>query len=387
MIPVNMPVVGQDYKTGTLIEWRKDEGEAVEKGEVILVVESEKAAFDVEAEESGVLIKKLYQEGEEAEVLTPVAYIGQPGEQTEADSVDISDEDTASVKTAGEADLKFSSLKNKKIKASPVARRIAREMSVDLSMISGSGPGGRIIKKDVTALAEASDSVTPGGDREIPYSRIRRKIASRLTESWTAKPHFSLVRDVDMESAMRFREEYGLANSVKISVNDLVVFAVSRVLKDFPRLNCHVSGNGIIEKGTVNIGIAVAVNDGLFVPVIENAAELSPAEIAGKSRSLIREVRTGKYQTGQAGTFSVSNLGAHNITMFTPIINPPEAAILGIGAVERRAIARGTFLGTGLMMTVSLVCDHRAVDGLYGAQFLEAFQEVLSSLRPGKDGL
>jgi pyruvate dehydrogenase E2 component (dihydrolipoamide acetyltransferase) len=381
MIPVKMPVVGQDYKTGTLIEWRKEEGDTVEKGDVILVVESEKAAFDVEAEESGVLLKKLYREGDEAEVLTPVAYIGRPGETVdeEAAAPAVSTKTPSSETSAGEADLDITSLKNIKIKASPVARRIAREKRIDLSEVRGTGPAGRIIKKDV---------LKHGGTEaagEVPFSRIRGTIAARLTESWTTKPHFSLVRDIDMESAMKFREEYSLMHSVKISVNDLAVYSVSRALKNFPLLNSHVTDRGIIKKEKINIGIAVSISDGLLVPVIENAGTLSLSQIARRSRELISEARSGGYQGGAPGSFSISNLGAQGIKVFTPIINPPETAILGIGAAERRVTSRGTFIGTSIMMTVSLVCDHRAVDGLYGARFLEDLQNVLSGLRPGKE--
>lgn len=287
MEPILMPVIGHDIPKGQIVRWHKQENESVEKGEVILEVESEKASFEVEAERSGVILKILHEEGDEVDVLQPVGYIGSPEEQYEEAPQDA------------------------KIFASPLARRVAREYGVDLKEISGTGPHGRIIKKNVLQAVGA----TPGREAQVPqthgastateaaggraaqtpadqsiegerisFSGHRQAIADRLTKSKQHIPHFYLYMDIDMESALCWRWYYNQKYEVHVTINDMVIHAVAEVLREFSNLNAHVTADSITVLEHINIGVAVAVEQGLLVPVIQDADkkpinELSATEI------------------------------------------------------------------------------------------------------------
>jgi pyruvate dehydrogenase E2 component (dihydrolipoamide acetyltransferase) len=330
---VIMPQVGQDIETATIVDWVKQENDPIQKGDIIATVESDKAAFDVEAYESGVLLKILYKKGDEVKVLTPIAYIGQPGETKR---------------------------EHKDPAASPSARRLAREKGIDLKTVTGTGPGGRITKEDVLKAAEST--IGTEADEVIPFSPMRARIAERLTHSKQTIPHFILFTDIDMTEANTWRKQFNENQGVKITVTDMVVKALASTLCEFPHMNAHVAHDKIILKKAVNVGVAVSVADGLAVPVIAEANTKTLIQISQESRQ---------------NTEAVSNLGMHVVDMFLPIINPPECAILALGqAVEKPAVVNGA-LCIRRIMTATLACDHRAVDGTDAARFIEAIKHHL----------
>ncbi len=393
MVPIIMPQIGQDITKGSIIEWRKRENDPVQKGEVILVVESEKAAFDVEAEESGVLLKILYAEGEQVQVLEPVGFIGRPGESVSAAGKEGETEraTTASAADTGPSAQPARERKDageQKLTASPSARRIAQQRGISLERIRGrgTGPRGRIIKRDVLAcLEQLPQAETPAPtkpeavrkDREIPFSKVRRITADKLTLSKQTIPHFYLFSDVDMEEAMAWRAELNRGRNTRVTVTDLIVLATARALREYDGMNAHVGRDKITIKGRINIGLATATQDGLLVPVIEDTDEKDILAISQLVKRNAELARRGKMAGPAAGSFTVTSLGMLGVDRFLPIINPPECAILGVGAIEPRVVPSGSFIGVRKMMTLSLACDHRAVDGTYAARFLGRLKEIL----------
>jgi pyruvate dehydrogenase E2 component (dihydrolipoamide acetyltransferase) len=373
---VIMPQVGQDIETATIVEWIKKENDPIQKGDIIATVESDKAAFDVEAYESGLLLKILYKEGDEVKVLTPIAYIGQPGEKIVTDTPAT---DTPSAPAADNIAQPTSEPKreHKGPIASPSAKRLAREKGIDLKTVTGTGPGGRITKEDVLNVTEST--IGTEADEVIPFSPMRAKIAERLTHSKQTIPHFILFTDIDMTEANAWRKQFNESQGVKITVTDMVVRAVASTLFEFPHMNAHVAHDKIILKKAVNIGVAVSVTDGLAVPVIAEANTKTLTQISQESRKNTEAIRKGKLLTNAIGSFTVSNLGMHAVDKFVPIINPPECAILALGrAVEKPTVVNGT-LCIRHIMTATLACDHRAIDGTDAARFMEAIKHYLEN--------
>lgn len=382
--PIMMPQVGQDVETGVIVEWRVKENDQVEKGDVIALVESDKATFEVEAYESGTLLKILYNAGEEAKVLEPIAYIGQQGEKIEQQPEPASAEaapTTASKKAEDETQISQSPKEGASV--SPSAKRIARQHDIDLAKIKGTGPKGRITKQDVLdAIESAGDTGQPAvaGDQEIPFSKMRKRIAERLTKSKQTIPHFYLSIDVDMTAACRARADYNKQAQDKITFNDIIVKAVATGLAEFGALNTHSAEDKTILRKNINIGVAVSVDDGLLVPVIPDADQKSIQEISHISRDNAEGAKKGILKAQAVGTFTVSNLGMYSVNGFLPIINPPECAILGVGNIEKRAVALDdNSVGVRDIMTLALACDHRVVDGTYAAQFLNVVKNHLEN--------
>lgn len=371
---VIMPQVGQDIETATIVDWIKKENDPIQKGDIIATVESEKAAFDVEAYESGVLLKILYKEGDEVRVLTPIAYIGQPGEKVATDAPTTDSPSTPAADNIAPS-IAEPICEHRGPVASPAARRLAREKGIDLKTVTGTGPGGRITKEDVLNAAEST--IGPEAEEVIPFSPLRAKIAERLTHSKQTIPHFILFADIDMTEANTWRKQFNESQGVKITVTDMIVKAVASTLCEFPHMNAHVAYNKIILKKAVNIGVAVSVTDGLAVPVITEANTKTLIQISQESRKNTEAIRKGKLLSNSIGSFTVSNLGMHAVDMFVPIINPPECAILALGqAVEKPAVVNGA-LCIRHIMTATLACDHRAVDGTDAARFMETIKHHL----------
>jgi len=399
-----MPVIGQDIPTGIVLEWLKEEGDPIEKDELIAAVQSEKADFDVEAPASGILLKILKKVGEEAEVLTPIGYIGEPGEvykervkkediaSMAKEDLPVRPGDPESVKIINKAG------EDKGI-ASPLARKVAREGSISLEMITGTGPNGRIIKKNVLAaigttgalsqkynsIPEQGTSVqktsqvlsVEDGDRRESYSRVRQVIADRMTHSARDIPHFFLNTDVPMDGVVNWRTSANNVRSANITFTDIIVHAAAIALGEFPRLNAHAGNSEIVYKKRINIGVAVATDDGLRVPVIPDADQKDILTISTEIKEKSVLALDGKLDLNTRGTFTISSLGMYGITSFQPLINPPETGILAIGKIEDRIIAMENAMAFRKMMTVTLACDHRAVDGAYGAEFLKRFSEIM----------
>jgi pyruvate dehydrogenase E2 component (dihydrolipoamide acetyltransferase) len=371
---VIMPQVGQDIETATIVDWIKKENDPIQKGDIIATVESDKATFDVEAYESGVLLKTLYKEGDKVRVLTPIAFIGQPGEKV------VTDATLTDTPSAPAADNIAPSMAEPKCEhrgpvASPSARRLARAKSIDLKTVTGTGPGGRITKEDVLNAAEST--IGTEAEEVIPFSPMRAKIAERLTHSKQTIPHFILFANIDMTEANTWRKQFNESQGVKITVTDMIVKAVASTLCEFPHMNAHVAHDKIILKKAVNIGVAVSVTDGLAVPVITEANTKTLIQISQESRKNSEAIRKGKLLSSSIGSFTVSNLGMHAVDMFLPIINPPECAILALGqAAEKPAVVNGA-LCIRHIMTATLACDHRAVDGTDAARFMETIKHHL----------
>ena len=373
-IAVNMPQIGQDINKGVIREWYVGEGEQVEEGDILATVESEKAAFEVEALESGILIKILFEVGQEAEVFKPIAYIGVPGEQIPETS-DIEPSRDAEPLKADSRDPSPGPSDNRKIFASPAVKRIAREHNISLEKIIGSGPEGRIIKRDLLPYLEGK------GDQALPFSPTRKSIARRLTQSKQHIPHFYLSRNINVSGMLSERKKYNDAHTNKLSINDLIIYAVAFSLREFPKLNAHVQDDKIILIGNINIGMAVIIEDGLLVPVIPDADKKSLDEISRYSKEIIQKAQQGIMQSGSPGSFTVSNLGMYGISEFQAIINPPESAILSVGTVEKRAVPDGQGVQFADYMTFGLACDHRVIDGAYGARFLALLAKKLENLK------
>jgi len=383
---VNMPQIGQDITRGVIREWYVSEGDQVEQGDILATVESEKAAFEVEALDSGTLIKILYQVGQEAEVFKPIAYIGVPGEKVP----ETLDYEPASrdpePSEAGTRNSSTDTADSRKIFASPAVKRMAREHHISLAEVKGSGPEGRIIKRDLLQYMEGeneqpSDDQGMPGDQVIPFSPARQSMARRLTQSKQNIPHFYLSRHINVSGMLAMREKYNQQHPARVSINDLIVYAVAGSLREFPKLNAHVQDRQIILKGNINIGIAVIVEDGLLVPVIPDADRKSPGEISTYAKEIIQKAQQGIMQGGPPGTFTVSNLGMYGISEFQAIINPPESAILSVGNMEKRAVPGQQGVHFADHMTFGLACDHRVIDGAYGARFLELLSHKLENLK------
>jgi len=401
--PLNMPQVGQDIPKGRIVQWRIAEGEPVRKGEVVLEVESEKAAFEVEATDEGVLLKQVYSPGDEAPVFEPVAWVGAPDEEVPDDAAPATPEEGGEVEeaVAGRAPVPASAPASTsaaavaappstgRVFASPSARRIARERGLDLAGIAGSGPSGRVIKRDVLGAVPTATAAAPSAgagiaprveddDEVLPFDRMRRAIADRLLASRQTIPEFTVEREVDLTALLAWRAVRNQGAATKVSINDLILRATARALRAWPALNSHVAQDRVVLKRRINLGVAVAVEGGLLVPVLERADELRLEEIAIRGRELADGARAGRVDPAAIGTFTISNLGAAGVDRFQAIINPPECAILAVGAVKDRVVAVGDLFGVRKMLTLTLSADHRAVDGAYAAGFLADLAEHLA---------
>jgi len=381
VIAINMPQVGQDIPSARIVEWRKAENDPVEKGEVVLLVESDKATFEVEAEEGGILLKILHEQDEEVEIFQPLGYIGQPGEGLDESALEpLEDAAAASVQPLVETSAAATArVPDGGVVASPSARRVARERGLNLATFSGTGPGGRIVKRDVVAAdAGVSPQLSPG-DTVVPFGKMRRRIAERLTMSQQTVPTFTLYTDVDMTETAHWRRRLNERPGTHVTVTDLIIKASADALRAFERMNAHVYADRMVVRGRVNVGVAVAVADGLLVPVIPDADAVSLQETSELSRKVGEAAARGVIVTDAVGTFTVSSLGMHGVSRFEPIINPPECAILGVGSIEQRVVAADGAIRLRDMMAVTLTCDHRAVDGAYAAAFLKQIRTNLES--------
>jgi len=388
-----MPQIGQDVVTGVITSWYKKVGDPVKSGEVIATVEGDKAAFDIEADASGVLLQIVIAEGQEGSVLEPIGYIGEPGEVPPVDSS--SALQPAAISSDAAEPIEPGEPKRRGgLFASPSARRTAQNMGVDLQDLKGSGPGGRIVKNDVLAAAKkmgtarvsetvpAVEAPTGGSmaeDSVIPFTRMRRTIAERLTLSSTTIPHFYLFQDIDMEEPLQWREQFNRENSTHFTTTAMAVLAAALTLREFPRLNAHVDNNQLVAKARINIGVATATEEGLLVPVIPDADTKDEKALSLEIQTRTGEARQGRLDASVTSSFTVTSLGMYDTQIFLPIIKPPEAAILGVGAAVPRPVAVNGLLGVHRVMTVVLACDHRAIDGAEAARFLSSLKVTFST--------
>jgi len=385
-ISVVMPALEMAQETGKLISWLKKEGETVAKGEPLLEVETDKAVMEIESPGDGVLAGIKVQPGAEVPVGRTIAWIVRPGEAPPAGEAPVESGRRAAATVAPVPALSAASAKpaQRDIKISPKARRLAAERGVDLSRVSGSGPGGEILASDVLGVVESH----PGSLSLPAYgSPISRLMAERTTQSWTTVPHFFVVRDVDAGALSEQRESLApdieQSRGVKLTYTDLLVALVSRVLLNHPRMNASWAGDAIRENADVNMGVAIAVDDGVVAPVIHKAHKADLGEIAVQRRDLTERARAGKLRPSDiaGGTFTISNLGMFGVDAFSAIITPPQAAILAVGRIAERVVPVDGSPGIRPMMTLTLSSDHRVVDGARAAEFLRDVIEAIGNPR------
>ena len=397
---VRLPRLGQGMESGTIVKWLKSEGEPVSKREPLYELDTDKVTQEVEAEADGVLLKIVVPEGE-VEVGRTVAFIGAEGESV-SDAAPETDRREAAGDGNGRAAVEEREppepaepapaapirAAEGRVKASPLARRIAREKGIDLERVQGTGPDGRIIAEDVEKASAAPPAVAPapafepvGEIEEIQLTSTRKTIARRLTEAWQA-PVFQLQVTADMTSVLAVREalvERLREGETKPTVNDVLTKLVARALVRHPAVNAQFLGDRIVRFPSANVGIAVAAPSGLIVPVVRDADRRTIGEIAAARADLVGRAREGKLRLEdlEDGTFTISNLGMFGIDSFTAVLNPPQAAILAVGQVAEQPVVEDGQLVVRPVAHLTLTCDHRAIDGADGAEFLQTLKELL----------
>jgi len=418
---VKLPRLGQGMESGTIVKWLKSEGDQVQKGDALFELDTDKVTQEVEAEASGVLLKIAIPEGE-VEVGKTIGFIGDKGEdvpdagsaggdapvEAPVEAPDSAEKPAAAPKPDAERDRGREASTNGgsgaapqaaepaeqaaapqqeggRIKASPLARRIARERGIELSQVRGTGPDGRIVAEDVER-AEAQPAAAPGaaalpaGEIESrPLSNIRKTIARRLTQAWTV-PAFQLTVDVDMTRATELvAKQRELYPDVRITVTDVLTKVCAQALMRHRDMNVQYTEDVLLVFPSADVGIAVAAPQGLVVPVVRGAERLSIAQIAGVRADLVSRARDGKLRSEdlEGGTFTISNLGMYEVDQFIAVLNPPQASILAVGATSDQVVPRDGELHVLPLMTLTLTCDHRAVDGATGADFLRTIKAFL----------
>ena len=407
---IEMPKLGFDMAEGTLVKWLKAEGEKIEKGDMLADIETDKATLQVESSASGVVFKHLVEANTTVPIASPIAVITAEGEQVDLDKLlggktppaakaaqSQESQPATAAPVAGGAPAGSPSTEGEFVKASPVAKAIAAEKAVNLANLNGSGPGGRIVKRDVEAALQSGSSgstgqivqsspaadinapaqaqIIPGLDTHIPISRLRGAIGKRMQESNQNVPHFFLTRSYDVGSLIQMRKQMneGRDKANKVSVNDFVVRAIALALRQFPNINASISDQEIIQHGNINVGVAVALDNGLLTVVVKNADQKDLDQIGWETGQLSQRARDGKLRNEdiESSTFTISNLGMYGVEEFSAIVNPPEAAILAVGSAQEVPVVEEGILKTGWRMKATLSADHRITDGAEAARFMQ----------------
>ena len=412
---LTMPQMGYDMKEGTLVRWLKAEGEEVSIGEAVAEIETDKAVVEFESTEAGILHKLLVVEGDVVPVGQAVALVGAAGEEVSIDSEVAPSDSLPSVEEEQEIDEPTPAVDTgpsdvpaqepptnlQEVRASPIARRLAAERGVELSQVKGTGPGGRITKKDVLSVEPShaptevpvisSDIESPApaspvsvADEVVPLTRMRAQIARVTTRSKTEIPHFYVTTQIDMSDAMALRRQINdnlKDDGVRVSVNDLIIKACVNTLKKYPKLNAYFSEEGIELHSAINVGIAIAEEDGLTMPAILDCGSKSLAQIAAASDDLIQRTQSGTLQPDEytGGTFSISNMGMFEVTSFAAIIQPPQSAVLAVGTVQKIPVIRDDQVTVSEVMNATLSVDHRVSDGAEGARFIVEVKNQLEN--------
>lgn len=381
---VIMPKLGLTMTEGTIEKWLKEEGDRVEKGEPLVEILTEKINFQYESPASGILRRILHREGEVVPVAAPIAVIADEEEILPEIEAQVSERVVETQGTRPPPSPAKAEEIPKRVFASPIARKIAREKGIDLASLKGSGPGGRIIKADVVeaveriAKEERKPSIAPPApaEKRIPLKGIRKVIAGRMTESFRDIPHFYLAREVEMAALQavreKLREEAEKRSKVRLTLTDLLVKVVATVLRQHPLMNSRIEGADICLLDEINIGVAIALDEGLIVPVLREADRKSVIEISTTLRDLTERARQGKLSLEDVGggTFTLSNMGMLGIDKFNAIINPPECSILAVGRTVEKPVVKAGEIVIRPMTWLTLSADHRIVDGATAALFL-----------------
>jgi pyruvate dehydrogenase E2 component (dihydrolipoamide acetyltransferase) len=413
-VNILMPALSPTMTEGKLARWLKKEGEAIQSGDVIAEIETDKATMEVEAVDDGLLGRILVTEGTEGvKVNAPIAILVAEGEAVPDSATPAATPVTAASEAAPAATQAASSepvasapmapepvTKGNRVFASPLARRIAAQKGIDLGGLAGTGPNGRIVRRDVEAVtpAAAPAAVQPAATpalaiavdaphTAVPNSTIRKVIARRLTEAKSTIPHFYVAIDVELDALLDLRAKLNAASpaegpgAFKLSVNDMLIKAVALTLRRVPKVNASYTEDATILYDDVDVSVAVSIPDGLITPIVRHADRKSLREISEDAKDLIARARAGKLkpQEFQGGSFSISNMGMYGVKEFSAIINPPQAAILAIAAGEKRAVVKGDAIRIATVMTVTLSVDHRVIDGALAAEWISTFRSVVES--------
>lgn len=420
-----MPKMGDAMEEGTLLEWSKKDGDQVKEGDIIGSIQTDKATLDLESPASGILTGFLIKAGDTVPVGRPIAAIISPGESLPADwgggaskAQQVPQDSSQSDGPPDKEVVKDSSvpetpkipdiynsgvmrsiidsmLGKERIKASPLAKRIAKENRIDLRQVKGTGPGGRIVERDVLELMDAKLApqfasqqvvqgpvVSPGSQTRVPLNRLRQIIAQRTSQSKQQIPHFYVTVKVDIDKIIELRKMFDEEGSGRVSINDFVVKACALALRDMPKVNSSYSGNEMVLYGDINIGIAAAIDDGLLVPVIKNADKLTLRQIAAASKQLVTKAREGKLLPDEmsGSTFSISNMGMLDVDDFTAIINPPNVGIVAVSTAQREVVVvENDELEIRTRMNMTGSFDHRVLDGAEGAKFTNVVKSYLEN--------
>ncbi|MDL1912546.1 2-oxo acid dehydrogenase subunit E2 [Chloroflexi bacterium CFX6] len=412
---INMPKLGFDMAEGTLVRWVKQIGEQINKGDVLAEIETDKATVEVESPASGVVLQHIVDEGAVVPVNAPIAVVGEKGEKVEAPSKVESDALSASKggKSEAKAEEKPApptqptpvpvqqaapALTTGPVKASPLAKKIARDHNINLASIQGTGPGGRVVRKDIEAAlaggtktfdvrpstpVSTTSVIVTQEDQAVQLTKLRQAIARRMTESKTSVPHFYVTHEYKMDAVMALRKQINeyLPDNEKLSVNDFIVKAVALTLRQFPNLNASFAGDKVIRHGAVNVGVAVAVENGLLTVAHKDTDQKPIRQISNELKAMVGRAREGKVKPDdiEGSTFSVSNLGMYDVENFIAILNPPEAAILAVGSAREVPVVESGEVKAGWRMKATISVDHRVSDGAEAAQFMQKLAEFLEN--------
>ncbi len=397
---VDMPQLGLTMETGTILRWLVGEGEAVEKGKPVVLIQTDKVEYEVEAPAAGTVLKVVGKEGAELPVGTLMAVLGQPGEDISAvvgaapapspaaAAAPSATAAPAAQSVAAPAPAAPVRAPGERVKISPVAKKLAQEHGIDINTLMGTGPEGRIVREDVEraiAAGPAAGQAAQPATAEIPVAGLRKVIFDRMGQSWREAARVTLFAEADVTELVRLRQaqaaEWERRFGVKPSYTDLIHLAVARALREEPRINCFLDGQTVRVRSEVHLAFAVDLGEGLIAAVIKNADRKSLGELAKSARDLAERGRAGKLTPDEMsdGTFTVSNLGGYGVGHFTPIINQPQAAILGIGAIQERPVVIGGGIHIRSIVPLSLAFDHRLIDGAPAAKFLAKVNELLTN--------
>lgn len=410
---VTMPKLGFDMAEGTLVRWVINEGDKVEKGMPLAEIETDKATVEVESTYSGIMLRHLVNAGDVVPVNSPIAVVGAQGEEVDISQITGGEQPVEQVEATPETKEPTPPTPSVEpieqptdgmgrlpdgVRATPIARRMAQERGIDINLVKGSGPQGRILKVDVEAyqpeVKEAEEKVSKTQpirvrevhvDQVIPLSRLRAAIGKRMAESARQSPHFFVTHDYDAGPLMAIRKQYNslVPEEEKLSVNDFIVKAVALTLRQFPNLNASLdeAKQQVTQHGAVNVGVAVAVENGLLTVVNRDTDKKPMAQIAKEIKEMAGRARSGKVKSEdiEGSTFSVSNLGMFEVDQFTAIINPPEAAILAVGSVRETPVVEDGVVKPGWRMKATLSVDHRVSDGAEGARFMQALAKFIET--------
>ena len=414
---VTMPRLSDTMTEGTVAKWHKKVGDKVKEGDLLAEIETDKATMEFESFQEGVLLHIGVEEGGTAPVDSILAILGKEGEDisslldgdkkapetTQEKKEDAKEEEKPSSTSAYQADDADEVVESdgRRIKISPLARKLAKEQGIDITQLKGTGEGGRIVKRDIENYKPASEPQKPAKKEEVmqpaasisapaaapaglsyteePISQMRKTIARRLAESKFTAPHFYLTMEIDMDKAIELRKMLNDISDTKISFNDLVIKAAAIALRKHPKINSSWTGDTIRFNQDINIGVAVAVEEGLLVPVIRHADRKGFSTIASQVKEYAQKAKDKKLQPSdwEGNTFTISNLGMFGIDEFTAIINPPDACIMAVGGIKQVPVVKDGQIVPGNVMKVTLSCDHRVVDGAMGAAFLQTFKSML----------